>query len=46
MKDRKTRQAAAGPVNEIPAAKGEITVLHVDDDANDTALMQAASRKA
>ncbi|MBC8097058.1 MAG: response regulator [Akkermansiaceae bacterium] len=46
MKDRKTRQAAGASENEIPAVKGEITVLHVDDDANDTALMQAASRKA
>jgi CheY-like chemotaxis protein len=28
------------------AGKGEATVLHVDDDPNDTALLQAASRKA
>ena len=37
---------------EVPAArpgsiaKSSVTVLHVDDDPNDTALLQAASRKA
>ena len=31
--------------NRIPSAQS-LTVLHVDDDPNDTALLQAASRKA
>ena len=29
-----------------PASGGFVTVLHVDDDPNDTALLQAASRRA
>lgn len=32
--------------NKIVQKPGSLTVLHVDDDPNDTALLQAASRKA
>jgi CheY-like chemotaxis protein len=34
------------PVSRPGQMGGRITVLHVDDDPNDTALLQAASRKA
>jgi CheY-like chemotaxis protein len=30
----------------IDGSRNQVTVLHVDDDPNDTALLQAASRKA
>jgi len=36
---------ASNPTNGTATA-GSVTVLHVDDDPNDTALLQAASRKA
>ncbi len=40
------KPTTAEPDNKVSAEKRDITVLHVDDDPNDTALMQAASRKA
>lgn len=46
MKDRETKRAAAQAGGKDRAINREITVLHVDDDPNDTALLQAASRKA
>jgi CheY-like chemotaxis protein len=42
MKDRDVRPFAADSGNR----RDGVTVLHVDDDPNDTALLQAASRKA
>ena len=43
--DQSITPARSGP-NAAAGGNGGITVLHVDDDPNDTALLQAASRKA
>lgn len=45
MKDRDFRPSAETGNEKQKGAEG-VTVLHVDDDPNDTALLQAASRKA
>ena len=44
MNDRDVREASAA--SSKAAGKTGITILHVDDDPNDTALFQAACRKA
>lgn len=46
MNDRNQTSTSADFEPEGAKARGEITVLHVDDDPNDTALLQAASRNA
>lgn len=45
MKDQKAKLTTEES-GDSRAEDGEVTVLHVDDDTNDTALLQAASRKA
>ena len=46
----KNTEKGKAPIASSPAAgtapEKSVTVLHVDDDPNDTALLQAASRKA
>jgi CheY-like chemotaxis protein len=42
----KSNVPAQSGLDEAVGGRGGITVLHVDDDPNDTALLQAASRKA
>lgn len=46
MNEANIRQLTIELNNRDAAGKGDTTVLHVDDDPNDTALLQAASRKA
>jgi CheY-like chemotaxis protein len=46
MKDRDVSSTSAESDSKIRRVGEGITVLHVDDDPNDTALLQAACRKA
>ena len=42
--EKSGRKTGSGGAHAVP--RGELTVLHIDDDPNDTALLQAAARKA
>jgi CheY-like chemotaxis protein len=44
--EEKRSMASAADKNCFAVEKGLLTVLHVDDDPNDTALLRAASQKA
>jgi len=46
LKTDRPIRARGGGCQATPAYKPAITVLHIDDDPNDTALLQAAARKA
>lgn len=46
MNNRADKQVPAENGPERALANEQVTVLHIDDDANDTALLQAASSKA
>ena len=48
MKSNTERRSSSNPTRgpQVSNETRQVTVLHVDDDPNDTALLQAASRKA